>query len=404
MVKVVTFDYETVEVLPDGRMAASTEFYRPMFRVLSCAFSELDVDGTIRSRFIQGEDRVGGALREYIAAGATLICHNFPFEYGVTKCRYPDIALPDVVDTMRLAQVYDNGGDKNAFEVVVDETAVVEFGELPEIKKVATAGLGLVKCAFRILGEQTSHKKEAHDWIKANVPGSKGKEGQFLDRLPLDILTRYNVADTEITIRLYKFITDYFVTIGYDWSLDHQLYRSTCKFVTEAKIRGVPVNRKLAIANREKVAQEIVDIEQRFLTTYAPQIAEVEADRLQAWLAKVKTEKGKAKRLAKYQAGDPVALKEVKFNPGSGPQLVAMFMIKMKMVPKFFTKKGAPSTKASLLGQWGEPGLMLQSRKKRQIVVKQLESLLEATEFDGRWHIDLKVSSTSTGRMSGGSY
>jgi hypothetical protein len=402
MYKIICLDFETGELQPDGSFRASTEYYRPLFRVMSCAFSEF-VGDEIRSEYLVGEVEVGQRIAELVADSYQFIVHNYQFEKGVFLCRYPHLQPDLAFDTMRLAQVYDNGGDKSAFEVVVDESVVIEYGETPEVKKIPTAGLGLVKCALRILGETVSHKKEAHDWIKANVPGvKKGQEGMYLDRLPPDILRTYNVADTEITLRLYKFITDYFVTIGYDWSLDHQLYKSTADFVVGAKIRGVPINRPLALKNREIVAKEITEIEQRFLTAYAPQIAEVEEDRLQKWLSKVKTDKGREGRLRKYRAGDPKALKEVKFNPGSGAQLVHLFMIKMGMVPKFFTKKGAPSTKASLLGQWGEPGLMLQKRKKRMIVLKQIDALYAASSHCNRWYIDIKVAGTSTSRMAGG--
>lgn len=399
----VVFDYETGLVMPDGSTVASTEAYLPNFRVLSCGFSWRD-GVNIVSAFVKGEAAVGLCLAQ-LPRAVPLIVHNYQFERMVTNCRYPFLKLNIAYDTMRLAQVYDNGGDKMAFEVVVDETEVVEYGEMPEIKKVPTAGLGLVKCLFRILGEPVSHKKEAHDWIRANVPeAKKGKEGKFLDRLPDDILERYNVGDTEATLRLYEFVTEEFRRISYDWSLDHSLYKSTADFVVGAKIRGVRVNRKLAITNRDKVEIEIRDIEQAFLTRYASQIAEVESDRLVKWLEKVKTEKGKAKRLAKFQAAEPKAVKEVKFNPGSNAQLQYMFMRKMGMVPKFFTKKGAPSLKSSLLSQWGEPGLMLQKRRKRLIILKQISSLIEVSAYNSRWYLDLKVAQTATGRLAGGQH
>lgn len=400
---IVAFDVETGLINPDGTTTASTEAYHPDFRVLSAAFSWFDGGETV-SKFIQGEDTIAGFLRTEFIQQSKLLVHNLQFELMVCRCRYPNIKLNIAIDSMRLAQVYDNGGDKNAFEVIIDEEYPLEEGELPSIKKIATAGLGLVKCAYRILGESASHKKEAHDWIRANVPKSKGKEGQFLDKLPPDILERYNIADTETTLRLYKYITEYFVSIGYDWFLDHQLYKSTASFVVDAEIRGTPVDRPLAIINAEGLRQEIAGIEAAFATRYKAEIASVEADRLEKWCSLPKTEKGRQKRRLRCETGDTKAMENVTFNAGSNLQLGLLFMGKMGMVPKFFTKKGAPAFRSSMLGQWGEPGLMLQKRRKRMIILSQLESLLEASALDGKWHIKLKVAGTGTSRLAGGQH
>jgi hypothetical protein len=36
------------------------------------------------------------------------------------------------------------------------------------------------------------------------------------------------------------------------------------------------------------------------------------------------------------------------------------------------------------------------------LVLAQIDSLLELSEADGRWHIDLKAAGTVTGRFAGG--
>ncbi len=367
---------------------------------MSAAFSWRDGNQKV-SRFVIGEDKVRQALVE--VGDRPVVVHNYSFEYMVTKMRYPDLRLNFYADTMRLAQVYDNGGDKSAFEVVIDESEPLDPDELPEVKKISTAGFSLVKCAFRILKRTTDHKKEAYDWIRENVPKSKGKEGQYLDRLPHDILDRYNVGDTEVTLDLFEFLIGQFKSLEYDWTFDHQLYMSTARYVVDAKVRGIRVDRDRAAASRAKVAAEISTIESEFSTKYATQIAEVEADRLATYLSKVKTDKGKAKRLAKYTAGDSTAVKEVRFNAGSNAQLAHLFMRKMGIMPKLFTAKGDPSFRSSHLSQWGEPGLMLQARRKKMLLVKQLDALLVVSEYDGRWHADLKMVGTATGRAAGGS-
>ncbi len=90
------------------------------------------------------------------------------------------------------------------------------------------------------------------------------------------------------------------------------------------------------------------------------------------------------------------------FNVGSNKQLAALFVGKLKMTPKFVTKTGQPSFKSAFLSQWGEGGDMLKKRRKRLLVLKQCDSLLALSEYDGRWHVDLKACGTTTGRFAGG--
>ena len=59
---------------------------------------------------------------------------------------------------------------------------------------------------------------------------------------------------------------------------------------------------------------------------------------------------------------------------------------------------------AKFLAQYGEGGLILKNQKKLIIEKVQGESLLTLSEYDGRWHIDLKAAGAATGRMAGGSH
>jgi hypothetical protein len=101
-------DYET-----ELHGVGSTEYWHPDFRVVSAAFSWFTADGEIRSEFVEGEHAVFYFLERVVAADIPLIAHNVPFEMGVTACRFPEIAAKAVwcADTMRLVQVFDNGGD-----------------------------------------------------------------------------------------------------------------------------------------------------------------------------------------------------------------------------------------------------------------------------------------------------
>lgn len=398
--RTIAVDYETVELTAAGPVA-STEAYRDNFRVSSCAFTYRE-DGRLVSWFVEGEDEVRAELEKL--GNAPLIAHNLPFELLVSRCRFPDLKLNWVADTMRLAQVYDNGGRDSDFDYVLLPENILVPDDKPKLKRVPTSGLGLVKCAHRILGDSTNHKAEAHNWIYANVPKSKGKAGKLLHLLPRDILVRYNIADTEITLRLYEYCLREFKRLEFDWTFDHRLYLSSVEHIVNAQIRGVPVDRPALQAFELDLKAEMAKIGQDFRDRFAAPIEQVEHDRLTAWLSKVKTQKGKDKRRAKWEARDPKAVKEVGFNVGSNNQLAALFVGKMEMAARFFTDKGAPSFKSAMLSQWGEAGAMLKTRRKRQIVLKQVQSLLALTEYDGRWHVSLRAAGTATGRYSGGSH
>lgn len=397
MTRLIALDYETVELTKDGPVA-STEAYRPNFRVDSCALAFIDGSP---SEFIRGEESILERLEQL--QDDDFVVHNAQFEAMVTRCRFPSLNLKWHADTMRLAQNYDNGGDDSAFEYIVDEEEVLEDGDMPIVRRKPISGLGLVVCSKRILGSNDSHKDEAYHWLHEYHPTSKGKEGRHLHLLPPDILARYNIADAEITLKLYTHITEYFATIGYDWTFDYRLFMSTVNHIVDSKIRGVVVDRILLETNSTIVRSEVKTIEEAFRTKYAKDMAAIEYQRAITWILSPKTLKGQRKRLATYYVGTNKAMtKALKFNTGSNKQLAELFMGRLDIKPEFFTDKGAPSFKSAMLSQWGEGGEMLKTRRKRMLVLSQMESLEELSKFDGRWHVDLKVSSASTGRMAGG--
>jgi hypothetical protein len=409
----IVFDYETSV---DGK--GSTEFYRHDFRVDSMATTHRDENDDVVSKFIVGEDAVRAELERIVAAGIPVVAHNIQFEMGVTNCRFPSVSA-DIkyhADTMRLAQVYDNNGG-DSFEIVSDGESVSldemledvesgdDKGEPKKAKYISLSGLGLSICARRILKEKESHKDEAYAWIRANVPEcKKRKEGQYLTRLPADLLERYNVGDTEVTLRLYEHMTRTFAGIKYDWRFDHRLFIGSVRQLVEAKIRGVLVDRESLRANVETVKAEIVAIEKQFLETFADDIRQVERMRLLEAVRGRKTLRGRKKFVERYRVGHDTAVEAVRFNCGSNKQLESLFGDVRRIECKFRTAKGSGSFKSAHLSQWGDGGLILQTRRKRLIVQKQMEALLALSEYDGRWHLDLRACGTATSRYSGGSH
>jgi len=398
----VCIDYETVELLPDGATAASPDFWKANFRVLSCAFSWYDDLDQIQTLYTVGEDATGDVIRDLHARNVKIIVHNLGFEEGVTTCRY-NLSLNWYADTMRLSQVYDGGGSDDQFEWIVDESQILEPGDKPVHKRYPLSGLGLVKCARRILGDSEDHKAEAHGWIYANVPECKGKKaGEFLDRLPADILERYTVADVVTTLRLYDFCTSQFAIWEYDWTFDHGLYMSTTHWVVDAKIRGLAVERTDLANYIDAVTIEIDTISQDFRNKFIKQITNLERSRAASYIRTPKTKRGRRARYKKYLDKNPTAWKSISFNVGSNKQLAELFVNQLGIPPKFLTDKGSPSFKSAMLGQWGDGGTMLKARRKRMLVLKQSTSLYNLSADDSRWHLGLRVAATGTGRLAGG--
>jgi hypothetical protein len=396
---VVAVDWETAELQLDGTYVASTEAYRPNFRVTSAAWT-WEEDGKLKSKYLEGEDQIRAEMQLWIARNARFLCFNVTFEGLVSRCRFPDLNIVWEIDAMRLCQVMDNGGGSDDF-VLIEEEDILAPGDKPKIKRSPTEGLGLVKCVQRILGDTSDHKKEAYEYIMAQVNCKYKQCGSYLHLLPSDIMARYNCADTENTYRLYKFIVDHFRYIKYDWTFDHNLYMLSANKIIGGKIRGINIDRPRLAVYIQTVTAEIEAIGVQFRQEFAAPIAAIEADRLTEYIAGVKTDKGRAKRLAKFEAGDPKAVKEVAFNPGSNSQLAILFVDKLGIEPKFFSEKGAPSFKSAMLNQWGRGGEILRTRRKRGIVLKHSEALYKLSEITGKFHPSLRTAGTKTGRYVG---
>lgn len=417
MTALAFIDFETV-VGDRG----STEFYRRDFRVTSMAVTILDTaTGAIRSSFYEGEDACRNQLIALINSEHEFefVAHNMQFELGVVRCRFPE--LYDLMiwhaDTMRLVQQYDNGGDKFAVEMPLSlddqldaALNISDDGDTKPKKKKKNkpktiAGLGLKVAVRRILKEPLSHKEEAHEWLRSNVEGCRsGNEGSFLNKLPPELLRRYNIGDTESSVRLYQFITREFTRIGFDWRFDHELFLRSVRQIVDAKIRGVPVDREGLNAYRLVVEAEIETIRKTFKDRFTNEIAAVERGRLLDAVRKRKTLRGRKSFVRRYRMGIDTAVADVRFNPGSNKQLAALFVGELGLPVKFTTNKGAPSFKSALLGQWGDGGEILKAQRRRLLVFKQVEALLALTAYDGRWHQDLKACGTATSRYSGGEH
>lgn len=405
---IVAIDYETS--LTDG--TPSVDYFREDFRVVSAALAWRGTDGSIKSRCLEGEDEVLAQLERLKQDKVPVVVHNFQFEYGVTQARFPGYEQLVMVDTMRLAQVGDNGGKQAAWQPKIETYDSLLDSIDGGVKSTAT-GLSLSAAVSRWLPEELhNHKAPYHAWLREHAGAKKGQEGQHLTKLPPDMFTAYNVADAEVTLRLYEALVTEFAGIGYDWRMDHELYKSTACMVASAKGGGVRVDTAALTQYLGEVQQEIAQIEHKFRVHFGAQLNVIEAERYVAYTDAPKTERGKAKRREKAAADSS----DLRFNIGSNKQLQRLFVDVLGVKPKFWTKAPkdnpnkprkkefvpAPSFKAAHLSTYGEGGEMLIKRRKRLLVFQQVKALLALAQYDGRWHADVRAAGTATGRLAGG--
>lgn len=395
-------DFETA--LTDG--TPSHEYYRDDFRAISLAVAWYK-DGEVKTAYYEGEDNIARFLKK--AAGIPKVCHNLSFEYGVTKHRFPGYELDFVWDTARLAQLYDNGGNKfqtyerevpNEYEGL-DETTTEKY----------YSGFSLVNSAGRILPQYSDHKAKYYAIIRSKDSSVKvGTEGSHLNLLTPEELKEYATADAVTTLKLYTYITEYFHGIGFDYTLDHSLYLPLARGCADARSRGIEVERQALLRALEEVQAEKATIRDAFLSKYAKEIAQIEASNAERGAAAYKTQKGKDAYLKR---------EEWRFNVGSTAQLQTLFVDILGIKPTFWTEPGKshkdkqkrgemfnfipkPSFRAAHLSTYGEGGTMLINYKKKGLVETQIKNLLELSDRDGIYHLSLRAVGTATSRLSGG--
>ncbi len=383
----MSLDFETA----DSR-GASTEYYRPDFRILSAAVSWRSESGDLHSLFLEGEPEVN-TLVSFLSLNQTkVVVHNLQFEYGVVHHRLPGLNINYHADTARLTQLWDNGGRRDEAE-----EASYEEDDAPPVK-VANVGLSLVACVSRVLDPiHHDHKKPYHDKLVSEFRIKKSDLGKSLHLLSKEDLAAYNMADSEVTLRLYEELTSRFTSTSFDWTLDHEIYAASCYMTSDARSKGVLVDLNKARESLDLFNKEYWAMEFSFRERFQKEIEELENETLEATLALLKTDKGREKAKARMLANPDT----YRFKISSTKQKQMLFCDKLGMKAKFFTESGAPSFKRSLLGQWGSGGLILKKRGSIKVAAAQCETLIEKASYDNRWHIDIMTAGTNTGRMKG---
>lgn len=383
--KTVCIDFETTGL----------EFYREDFYVLSMAVAFRDADGVMQTRYHEGEDEIRHVLEALANEEARIVVHNVSFEYGCIKYRFPDLVdrLYLYADTMRMAQVMDNGGDEDYGPLGEADALAAEQGfRRPKV------GLGLEPVVRRHLPASYHNHKERYYRILRDQGVKKGEEGANLDKLPKDDFIAYNVADALNTLRVYETLCEKFEAMNYDWRFDHEYYLFMARQISDAKARGVKIDRARACKYRDQLVEEIAEIDRLFRERFLDDITEIERTRGLNWANSLSTPAGVSRRLRQLEENPEL----FRFNVNSTQQLKELFVDRLGIRPQFFTDKGAPSFASTYLHQFGEGGEMLAGRKSKQLSLKQTDNLIELSDEDGRWHLDLKATGTKTGRFAGG--
>ena len=403
---VVALDFETM----DNR-GSSFEYFREDFRVFSLSLAWRE-DGDIKHWFDTRPGAIVRKLKELSDTQAPVIVHNLQFEWGVLRQCYPDLNLNIVADTMRLAKLRDSGGSEYNNQPLTQEQEIdLELGDITEedIKKEwkKKQGVSLEACAYRFLNDNMhAHKSEAHTYLEENHGIKKG-HGQQLHLLPYPILERYNNADTAVTLLLYESCLEYFKEQNFDVSRDWVLYSMRAKHISEAYLRGIKIDTEKLLEYILEIEQEIKEIDTQFREVFANEILQVRKmlyKKYREHKTYPKSVRGEQNRWAAMMQGK--YKEKWDFNINSGAHLAYLFNTILGIDPKFRTAKGAPSFKASHLGQWDmedrQGGSILIKRKKRLLVLNQAVSTYISALYDGRYHPQIRAGGTRTNRVSSG--
>lgn len=381
--EIVALDFETKD-----SNGASLNYYRDDFEVWSLSATWRGPQGSLAHFFSCNPNQIKRFLTRLNELQTPLVVHNLMFEWGCVMAKYPELDLNWHSDTLFLAASYDGGGRT--------------WEEKPH--KDWREGLGLEAVASRILAsENHNHKKEAHDYLKTHHK-VRSKFGAHLDKLPLDILERYNLADTDITLQLYEVLTEELAEIAEDsgwvgWEQPFQFYKGRCKYMAKARLIGVPVKTEECLQYITDIDDQLKDIKDEFREWGGEHIAEIEQKNIMSHVNSVKTPAAQERKRQDIK-DNPEAFH---INLNSGKQLKELFVDRLGIKPVKLTPGKAPSFKAADMWQWGVGGKILAKIGDRNLVQAQAANIFVDSMYDGRIHPDSKPIGTRTYRIAGGS-
>ena len=163
------------------------------------------------SVYYTGDDMLM-ACREAWGSEEPLLFHNAPFDLSVARTHF-GLEFPN-------------------WERIHD-TQYLLFLADPHAKSLSLKASG-----ERVLGRSPAEQDELHDWILANVPGSrKSNAGAFIHLAPHGLVARYAKQDTDLTKALYDRLVDRVPPVAYN------VERELMPYLTAATVKGVRTDR-----------------------------------------------------------------------------------------------------------------------------------------------------------------
>jgi DNA polymerase I-like protein with 3'-5' exonuclease and polymerase domains len=265
-----------------------------------------------------------------------------------------------------------------------------------------------LKTAMReLLGWPESNEKDLYKWLDDNglKPGDMAKA-------PWDILGKYNALDALAAWELYKWFKE--ISSEYDWcdaywSYHHDETMTAMELSIEQWLEGIHIDMPQLRQYDKSLELDMADKQQQVFDypEAKPFIEQYQLELIKKF-KKVRPKPDKYTKTGKIASrysnwvNDIARLKRSKdFNLNSPQQLQWLLYDCMKIKCPIITDTGAISTGKKAVPFMGAIGKLLKAYRKVRDKRKFVTSLKEV-ERDGKFHPELKISGTVTGRGSGG--
>lgn len=234
--------------------------------------------------------------------------------------------------------------------------------------------------------------------------------------LPKEDLEAYNIADVKWTYELYKYAVDKLKEWDYLTYCreDYKNYSAESLMYAKAYLRGVKIDRELALKNVEeldsvnkKLTDEVLT-DEKVLEFEKRMNADIEItpNDIRKFYKEVKGEKVSVKKdeiskmITEELTSWVLEKKWKRFNFNSSKQKIEFFIEFLGNDVASTTPKGAPKVSKNVIKEYGGIGITIAKINDTEKQVKELQKLIDLSIEDGLLHPTLRSGSTISGRSS----